>query len=81
MANRPQAASKSVLLDYVSPMSLVSLWTAFSNAHHVVSLVIISSLTATTIFSTGLFSLQNTDVTTHNISLAVTNKFNWSNFD
>ena len=83
MANRPQTASNSLLLDYVSSMSPVALWKAFSNGHHAVSLVIVSSalLTATTIFSTGLFTLQYTDVTRHNVPLMLTNMFDWSNFD
>ena len=83
MADRPQIASKSLLLDYVSSMSPIALWKAVSNKHHFVSLVIVSSalLTATTIFCTGLFILQYTDITTHDVPLAVRNKFDWSNFD
>ena len=79
----PQAASKSVLLDYVSPISPIVLWKAVSNDHHVVSLVVISSvlLTATTIFSTGLFTLQYADITTPAVTLEVTNKFDLSTFD
>ena len=83
MSDRPQTASKSVLLDYVSSMSPIALWKAVSNKDHVVSLVVVSSalLTATTIFSTGLFTLQDTAITTHDVPLALSNKFDWSNFD
>ena len=77
MADRPQTASKSLLLDYVSHMSPIALWKAVSYGHHVVSLVIVSSavLTATTIFSTGLFTMQYTDITKHDVLLSVTTDF------
>ena len=83
MADGPQPPSKSVLLDYISLASPIAMWKAVSNRHHIVSLVIVSSalLSATIIFSTGLFSLQYTDITKHDVPLAVTNKFDWSNFD
>jgi hypothetical protein len=83
MATKPQLASRSVLLDYVSPISPIAFWSATSNAHYSVSLVIASLfiLTAITIFSTGLFTLQYIDVTAQNVPLTITNKFDWSNFD
>ena len=83
MAGKPQTATKSILLDYVSPMSPVVLWKAVSNRHHPVSLVVLSSvlLTATTVFSTGLLTLQYADVTRQGVALVVRNKFNVSAFD
>ena len=83
MAVAPQIATKSVLLDYVSPIGPVALLRALSNGHHTVSASIISSLILLrlTVLSTGLFSPQSVEVTANNVSLLTTNKFSFAGFD
>jgi hypothetical protein len=83
MATEPQPAAKSLLLDYVSPISIVAFFKSLASSHHSVSLAVVSSfiLAASTVFSTGLFTLQYTDVTHNNATLLLANKFDISNVE
>ncbi|OQV09514.1 hypothetical protein CLAIMM_13628 [Cladophialophora immunda] len=83
MAARPQPATKSVSLDYISPISLVALYKAAKNLHYPVCLVLLSSLllTGITVVSTGLFSLQYAEIVTQGATLSTTNKFDIADFD
>ncbi len=83
MAAAPQAASKSILLDYVSPTAPVALIRAISNAHHTVTLSILSSfiMIVLTVVSTGLFTLDHVDMTVNNTSILTTTNFSFENFD
>ena len=83
MAVGPQPANKSVILDYISPISLTTLYQAVKNSHYKVFLVVMSSLLlkALTIFSTGLFTLQPTNITSPNATLLLTSKFDGSQTD
>lgn len=83
MATKPQLASKSVSLDYVSPMPPVALFEAAKNTHYRVCLALISSfvLMGVTVFSTGLLTPQYTDIITQGVALSTTNKFDLSEFD
>lgn len=83
MAAAAQPASKSILLDYISPVAPVALWRAISNSHLAVVLSILSSfiIIALTVASTGLFVLAHVDVTTHAAPLLTTNRFSFDRFD
>lgn len=83
MAVAPAPASKSLLLDYVSPVLPVVLFRAIRNSHYEVVLAISSSslLAGLTIFSTGLFTTKIVDITSYNVSLITNNKFDFSNVD
>lgn len=62
MAQEPQSVQKSLLLDYIDPMNIVSLYTSFRNHHWVV----MSALAGTfliqliTVLSSGLFVSSET---------------------
>lgn len=83
MAIKPQPASKSVSLDYISPMRPIALFEAARNTHYRVCLALLSSfvLMGVTISSTGLFTPQQTDAITQRVALSTTNKFDLSKFD
>lgn len=83
MAQGPQPASKSVLLDYVSPWNVLALVKSLRKRHYVVSVAILGSLLIklTLVFSTGLFAPQLVTVEEPNILLVTTDKFDGSNYD
>ncbi|KAL6786618.1 hypothetical protein J3E68DRAFT_420134 [Trichoderma sp. SZMC 28012] len=60
----PSSADKTLLLDYISPLLPISLWTAIKNRHWAVALSLIGQLLilGTTISSTGLLILEPTQM-------------------
>ncbi len=83
MATGSQSASKSVLKDDVSSMSLSSLYHSMSKCDIAVALAIVTSvmIKAVIIFSTVPLVSQWTDVTRGQRLLTVHSKFDGSNFD
>lgn len=81
MLEAPQAAEKSVLLDYISDMQPVAMWKAYKNKHLIVFSAISCSLLLQLIivFSTGLFSLQEVRVQKENVPIQVHNYFSAEN--
>ncbi|KAJ5381389.1 uncharacterized protein N7496_003817 [Penicillium cataractarum] len=71
MLEAPQPAGKSVLLDYISDMQPVAMWKAFKNKHLIVFSGVSCSLLLQLmiVFSTGLFSLQETQVHKSNVPI------------
>jgi hypothetical protein len=73
MSKKPQSASNSLLLDYVTPNFLVVIQKSARARHFPVLIAVFGSLMVvfTTVTSTGLFSLQITEIerdTTLNVS-------------
>ncbi|KAJ5200051.1 Protein of unknown function DUF3433 [Penicillium cf. griseofulvum] len=81
MLHGPEQAEKSVLLDYISEMQLISLWRALKNRHFIVASGVASSilLRLLVIFSTGLFSLQQVQVQRTNVPIQIHSNFNVEN--
>lgn len=77
MLEGPQPAEKSVLLDYVSDMQPVAMWKAFNNKHLIVFSGVSCSLLLqlVIVFSTGLFSLQETRVHKANVPIQLHSSF------
>lgn len=77
MAQGPQPASQSVLLDYISPWNLLTLFRAVRHSHVTVALAVLGSLLlkGLIVLSTGLFVLQNVTVQTHDAKLQQTSAF------
>lgn len=78
MLESPQPAAKSVLLDYISDMQPVAMWKAFKNKHLIVFSGVSCSLLLQLmiVFSTGLFSLQETQVHKSNVPIQLHDEFN-----
>ena len=83
MRQKPQTAENSLLLDYVSPWNVITMFTSFKATHFVVTITILGSLVikVLTIASTGLFILQ--EVTLHGVSadLVLLDKFDGSSYE
>lgn len=64
MSKKPQSASNSLLLDYITPNLLVVIWKSARARHFPVLIAVLGSLMVifTTVTSTDLFSLQITEV-------------------
>lgn len=64
MYKKPQPAARSLLLDHIAPHFLVVIWKSARARHFPVLTAVIGSLMviATTVASTGLFSLQSTEI-------------------
>lgn len=77
MRSKFQPASKSVLLDYISHWNVFSLIRAVKNRHSLAMLGIAGSLLLKiiTALSTGLFVLQNVEVTHRNVEFEVLEQF------
>ena len=75
-------ASKSLLLDYISPIQLISLWRACKNRHVAVvaSILGFTVLKLLTVASTGLFVEIPTHITSTNTTLAAATTFNSSTY-
>ena len=75
-------ASKSLLLDYLSPIQLVSLWRACKNRHVAVvaSILGFTVLKLLTIASTDLFVVIPTHIASTNTTLAAATTFNSSTY-
>jgi Protein of unknown function (DUF3433) len=82
MRKGPSSADKTVLLDYTSPLLIVSLFKACRNLHFPVSLTIVGFvlIKILTILSTGLLVLEDVPILGSPTRLFVTNKFDAGNF-
>lgn len=84
---KPQSAANSLLLDYITPNFLVVIWKSARARHFPVLTAAIGSLMvlATTVASTGLFSLQPTEMERHTSMLITysfaTTRINMSSID
>jgi hypothetical protein len=82
MARSPQPAKNSLLLDYVTPLQILSFWRSLKRRHFTVSIGIgvFVLIKVITVLSTGIFSLQT--VQRHDVptSMALNNTFDASNF-
>lgn len=77
MMKGPTTASRSVLLDYVSPWKPSALWAATKNKDYLVSIAIIGSFIFKLIivFSTGLMSLARIEIHKGGINITTFNTF------
>lgn len=82
MARGPQTAKNSLLLDYITPFQLISLWRSIRNSHfNVASTVIVFFLIKViTILSTGIFSLRAVCQDGVATAMALINTFDGSAF-
>ncbi|KAL6894743.1 hypothetical protein GGI43DRAFT_412098 [Trichoderma evansii] len=76
----PSSADKTLLLDYVSPILPISLWTAIKNRHWAVVISIVGQLLilGTTVFSTGFLILEPTTLTKTDETFQLSSKFQLS---
>ncbi|KAK6951119.1 hypothetical protein Daesc_007649 [Daldinia eschscholtzii] len=81
MRQGPEVPSKTVLLDYISPLQTTSLWRAFKNKHWAVVLSILGSIilqgiivTSTTVFIPSPTTLTGT------FSATITTRFNGTEY-
>lgn len=83
MAKGPAPAADSLLLDYVSPFSIVCFFTSMKKSQYAVALVILSSfmIKLATIFSTGLFILEDVLIEDQDASLHIINRFDGSRYN
>jgi hypothetical protein len=83
MAIGPQPARKSVLLDYISPWNVLVLFQSLVMRHYVVSIAVVGSISIRlmTVFSTGLFALQQVSVANSNTPLIATDRFDGSKYN
>ncbi|KAJ5090788.1 hypothetical protein N7532_009472 [Penicillium argentinense] len=83
MQEGPTAASQSVLLDYISIMQPVALYKAFKYRNIIVASAISCTLLLrlAIMFSTGLFSLQDTPVHKNGIEIQLEDAFDGRNAD
>ncbi|KAJ2989687.1 hypothetical protein NUW58_g3342 [Xylaria curta] len=75
-------ADRSVLLEYISPLMITSLWRALKNRHWAVTAsgLGILLIQLATVFSTGLFVLQPTALEQDDIPVVVNSVFDGSDF-
>ncbi|KAI0876144.1 hypothetical protein GGS24DRAFT_488825 [Hypoxylon argillaceum] len=75
-------ADRSVLLEYISPLMMTTLWRAMKKRHWAViaSITGIVLIQLATVFSTGLFVLQPTVLKQDNVPVAVKSIFNGTDF-
>ncbi|KAH7140774.1 hypothetical protein EDB81DRAFT_655305 [Dactylonectria macrodidyma] len=73
----PAPVSKTLLLDYISPILPTALWAAIKNRHWAVVMSTVGHLLilGTTIFSTGLLILESTQVTKESNDFSVKGQF------
>lgn len=78
----PTPAAKTLLMDYISPAQLYSLYHSIRHNQWLVFLTILASLLIKllTIVSTALLMLQDDRITVHNLPLIATDKFDASGF-
>ncbi|KAK5046691.1 hypothetical protein LTR84_007452 [Exophiala bonariae] len=82
MAKGPQTAKNSLLLDYVTPFQLVSLWRSIRKSHFNVAatVIVFFLIKVITILSTGIFSLRAVQQDGVATTMALNNTFDGSNF-
>ncbi|KAH0847288.1 hypothetical protein AYO21_07323 [Fonsecaea monophora] len=83
MAKGPQRAENSLLLDYVTPLQLSSLWRSLRRGHFAVSssIIVFVLIKVITVLSTGMFSLQSVQRNDVPTSMALNNTFVGTDFD
>ena len=81
MARGPQPAKNSLLLDYVTPLQLLSLWRSLKSGHSTVStsIVVFVLIKVITVLSTGMFSLETVQRSGIPITMAPNNTFDGRN--
>lgn len=82
MSRGPTRASHAVLLDYMSDWNVICLFRSLKNKHFIVSLSVAGSflISALTVFSTGLFSINETPIS-RDVELLVTQAFNTTEYE
>jgi hypothetical protein len=82
MAKGPATADRSLLLDYVTPIQAVALTRALRNRHFVVAstITVFFLLKVLTIISTGLFSLDQVDRNSADVTLQLSSSFTGEDF-
>ncbi|KIW34608.1 uncharacterized protein PV07_01380 [Cladophialophora immunda] len=82
MAKGPQRAENSLLLDYVTPLQVSSLWTSLRRGHFAVSssIIVFLLIKVITVLSTGMFSLQSVQKNGVPTSMALNNTFDGTDF-
>ncbi|EXJ68548.1 uncharacterized protein A1O5_08341 [Cladophialophora psammophila CBS 110553] len=82
MAKGPQRAENSLLLDYVTPLQVSSLWKSVRHGHFAVSssIVVFLLIKVITVLSTGMFSLQSVQKNEVPTSMALNNTFDGTRF-
>ncbi|KAJ3562498.1 hypothetical protein NPX13_g8549 [Xylaria arbuscula] len=82
MRRGPTDASRSVLVDYISPPMVIVWWRALKSRHWAVTASIsgILLIQLATVFSTGLFVLQPTTLSMDDVPITVKSSFNGSDF-
>lgn len=82
LAHGPAPARKSILLEYISSGVLPNLWKSIKNRHWPVTITVIGYLLVllSTVFVTGLFTLDLTTITVDQVPLR-SSHFNTSSFD
>ena len=78
MSNKPQSAKQSVLLDYVSPVQPVVLYSSTRARHWPVLTAAVGSviITALTVVSTSLFVLEPMLLEQHHVPMAFSSRIN-----
>ncbi|KAH6976149.1 hypothetical protein BKA56DRAFT_488609 [Ilyonectria sp. MPI-CAGE-AT-0026] len=73
----PASVSKTLLLDYISPILPTALWASIQNRHWAVVMSTVGHLLilGTTIFSTGLLILESTQVTRQSSDFSIKGAF------
>jgi hypothetical protein len=81
MSKGPQSADNSLLLDYVSPFFLESLYSSFRRSHWAVAAAIIGTILVKLLYiiSTALFVLQSLPVV-HHVGLSSMDQFSGEQF-
>jgi hypothetical protein len=82
MAKGPATAERSLLLDYVTPIQAVALVRAIGNRHFVVAstITVFFLLKVLTIISTGLFSLDQVNRNSTEVTLQLSTSFTGENY-
>jgi hypothetical protein len=82
MAQGPTHPEKSLLLDYVSPMQVVSLWCAAKHRHWVIiwTISVFISIKVLTIISTGLLVLESPMIQANPTTLVANTTFDAATF-
>ncbi|KIY02027.1 uncharacterized protein Z520_02165 [Fonsecaea multimorphosa CBS 102226] len=82
MAKGPQRAENSLLLDYVTPLQILSLWKSLRRGHFAVSssIVVFLLIKVITVLSTGMFSLQSVQKNGVPTPMTLNNTFDGTRF-
>ncbi|KAB8204898.1 hypothetical protein BDV34DRAFT_196526 [Aspergillus parasiticus] len=83
MNQRARPASQSLLLDYITPWNVISMFRSMKNKHWAVGLSVLGSLLITllTVFSTGLFMLDSVRLQNIPTTLKASAQFNSGGYD